>query len=101
MVPSWDTEYLQHDVATSRAFYTYLATSIDKCLKSNVEFFLSALAKVAQRVASQIDIGSSQVDLSSGIITIDSEGQVSGFRQCLSNVPSVPVARNLLQEPSP
>ena len=96
-----DTECLNYDVATSLALYTYLAISIGMCVKSSVAFFMSALANVAQCVASHIDGASSQVDLGTRLITIDSDGQVSGFRDCLSHVRPMPVAQSLLREPSP
>ena len=87
-------EYLNHNMATSNALYTYLATSVDRCRPESVKLYLSSLVAVTshvvayaamevQRSANNSVIVDS-IDLGTGSIIIDRDGQVAGFRACLS-----------------
>ena len=78
--------YLNKNIATSLAVYTYLAISVDECktLKGS-KFFVSSLCKLALCVCPHIESGGVFVELNTdaGIIHITSDGQVSGFQACM------------------
>ena len=79
-------EYLNRNVASSLALYTYLARSVDRCMAATMEFFMSSLDKVVLRVLSSIEDQGSRVDLGTGSIVIYRDGQATGFKECLSAV---------------
>ncbi len=79
-------EYLNHNIASSLALYTYLARSVDRCKAASMEFFMSSLEKVVLRVLSSIEDRGSTVDLGTGSIVIYRDGQAAGFKACLSSV---------------
>ena len=52
-VVAGETQYLNHNIASSLALYTYLARSIDRCKgETAMEFFMSSLNKLVPRVCS-------------------------------------------------
>ena len=80
-------EYLNRNIASSLALYTYLAMSVDICKSAaSMEFFMSALDKVVLRVLSSIEAqGGITVDLGTGSsIVIYRDGQAAGFKACLT-----------------
>ena len=95
-------EYLNHNIASSLALYTYLARCVDKCKAESMEFFMSSLDKVVLRVLSSIEDRGSTVDLGTGSIVIHRDGQAAGFKECLSSVGvHVAVQELLKKEPWP
>ena len=56
-VVAGETQYLNHNIASSLALYTYLARSIDRCKgEAAMEFFMSSLNKLVPRVCSYIEV---------------------------------------------
>ena len=69
-------EYLNHNIASSLALYTYLARSIDRCKgETAMEFFMSSLNKLVPRVCSYIEVVvQGTVQLGTSSIVINREG---------------------------
>ena len=79
-------EYLNHNIASSIALYSYYARSIDRCRGPNaMEFFMLSLTNVSACICSYIESAAEgTVELGTGAIVIDRQGQVAGFKACMS-----------------
>ena len=79
-------EYLNRNIASSLAVYTYLATSVDRSKAQNDwEFCLSSLVKPVMCMCRSIEtVTDGTVEVGTERIVIDRLGQVVGLNQCLS-----------------
>jgi len=93
--------HLNHNIASSLALYTYLARSTQmRCKGEMMDFCVSSLIRVVLGVLSHREfVAGDVVDLGTGSITVHGDGQVSGFKACLSNGVHLSVQRLLKDEP--
>ena len=94
--------YLDRNIASSIALYTYLARSVDICKSDlSMEFFVSSLCKLVPRVCSHICRAGAIVELNAdaGSICISRDGQVAGFKGCMLQGVHNAVPRVLSAEP--
>ena len=95
-------EYLNRNIASSLALYTYLAMSTDRCKAASMEFFLSTLNKVVLRVLSSMEnVADGTVNLGTGSIVICGDGQSCGFKSCLSTGIHLTVQSLFKKDPRP
>ena len=75
--------YLNRNIASSLAVYTYVAVSTDKSkLDRDSEVFLSSLVNLVTRVCSTIEtVAEGRIQVGMESIAIDRLGQVVGFSQ--------------------
>ena len=79
-------EFLNRNIATSLAMYTFLAVSVDKSKsQQDSEFFISSLVELARQVCQSLESAAAgTIEFGTESIVIDRHGDVTGFNQCLS-----------------
>ena len=78
------SEHLNRNVASSQAIYTYIARSAQLCRNDwTMDYFLNKLCQVVRHTEQSLGLAGATVDLQSGSIVIQRDGQVTGFEHCI------------------
>jgi hypothetical protein len=79
-------QYLNRNIASSLAVYTFLAMSVDRSRSQiDSDFFLSSLVELVGGVCQSIEtVAEGTIEVGTERVVIDQHGQVIGFKQCLS-----------------
>ena len=94
--------YLDSNVASTIAVYTYLATSIDKCIVDTMPFYVSTLCKLVPHVCFHTAGNAGaivELNPGGGRIHISRDQQVTGFKGCMDQGADVGIYQRLKAVP--
>ena len=106
MVP---TDYLDRDIATTVALYTYIAISVDVSPRGanasthtgSKSFFLSSLIKAVEHAVRFVRRADDRtIQCGPMTIAVDSAGTAVGFRQCMTHASLHIAVQRLLEKES-